>query len=1016
MDHLRYRMANVTSKTATLIVLSAVLSAPVVYAADDSQQFVEALRRKGYYDLAIEYLEAAPQNPVTSEAFRARLPYEQAITLLEQTRLLKTTDARQQAIQSAKANLDKFLRANSDPALAAGGQSRLASAYAEDARQAVAKAARTAAAGDKAEANKLQQTARKSYDDARKIFLQAEASYTTALKKYKTVKPNSPEANTRLELRGQLAQVRLLSARLLAQKASAYDEGSKEFKKLKQEAAKELGALFEKYSSWLVGFYAHLYEGQCYQAIGDHKLAISCFSDLIEQDDSEPTFRRLITLAYAYLSASHTSQKAYDKVLADPQQWLNRLGRDDLQSPEARALQYQIAVAAQLSAAKEEGDDARRQLKLAQKLLRASTAPGRPHDFSAQATEALATVNAALGSSKVALENFIEAYQEGKGAINAFSSARVALGVAEKNNPSSVDELTAQVEDSRTQALSAFRQALALVDEDSSVAQINEVRYLLSWLYWEEEQYLEAAIVGQFLATRQPDDPSAESAAKLAIVALEKLYQQSVAAGGDGDFEAGRLKQLATFITKRWAGSDTADAAFGVLVNLALKSGRLSEAEEVLQSVAEDRRPVLELRLATAAWEQAVRNTTPNAINEKATAAEMLGKAFEKVRKLKPITASTATAALYLSQAKLEMGEFGGAIKLLENKQVGPLKLIERKSAAVDRPGYAAEAYKSALRAYVSATPPRTDDAMRIMNQLEKAVAATTADPNAVRKALTRIYFGLGVQLQRQIESLTATGKTEEADRVGGAFATFLTRLDEQATDADWITKQWIGQSFMQLGDSVKGRRSESTKKEYYGRARDTFASMVEKAQQDAGFAPSANSVLAARMQLGQSQRRTGEFEAALETFSSILLEREVMLDVQKAAAYTYQEWGEASDPSHFDDAIRGARLIEGTNKNLIWGWNKLQKVAASVARKQPKYKDLFFESWLNIATCRYASALKSAEADKKKKLASAERTIRSMARQYPDLGGEGREEDFDRLLKKIQNERGEQPIGLASE
>ncbi|MEM8866333.1 MAG: hypothetical protein AAGF31_12380, partial [Planctomycetota bacterium] len=225
---------------------------------------------------------------------------------------------------------------------------------------------------------------------------------------------------------------------------------------------------------------------------------------------------------------------------------------------------------------------------------------------------------------------------------------------------------------------------------------------------------------------------------------------------------------------------------------------------------------------------------------------------------------------------------------------------------------------------------------------------------------------------------------------------------------------QWIGQTFANLGEGLAADGADAeTRQSYFDEAAAVFQAMIDRAATEPDFPPTSNSVLAVRVQLGNALRNSGEYEQSLDIFSSILLERQLLLDVQKSAAYTYQQWGRAEDPSQLLNAIRGGRIDSSTGKNLIWGWSRLASVAGRVAKQQPKYKDLFFECWLNVARCRYFAAEQADGAERSKQLSSARRTLRSVVRQYPDLGGPQRRADFDRLLKQIQQLEGKEPVGL---
>jgi len=975
---------------------------------DPDARFLESLRTRGWHELALEYLEKSASNEAITEAFRARIPYERAVTRLDEAKSVSDPVERERGVARARTDLENYLKSTSDPALAAEGNSQLAEALASQGRIAQSQADKLGDKKDAKQREALLAKSRSAYEEARQFFQESAKSYTSALEAYKSVRPGSPEARERASLKIRLAGAQVQGSRSLYEQAKTYDPESKEFKLLNKQAADELLVHYDNNYDQPIGMYAHLYEGWCYQALGQHKLAIGCYEELIIQDSDVPIFRQIITLAHVYLAKSRIAEKQLEKSAEAGLEWLKELRKGEAASA-AAALQYQVAEAKRLIAEGKEGAEAKKMLAEARLLYR--DAARAPSEFQADARLQLLALNEKLGAESQPPATFAEAYQIGKDAIVEMNAARLAARV----NEGDASVVTQQIAEARLNALTAFEQTLALVDGDTPSHQVNEVRYLTSWLHWEGEQYLRAAAMGEFLAMVHSKDPSAEGAAKLALAAFERLYNQAIEQETDATFAEDKLRRLAEFSAQQWAGQPTADAAFSVLLGMALRSGDMQDARRVVGLAPENRQASMQLKLASAMWEKSVRASTtagsdPTSRNVaqrgKADALAMLNESFAKVRDAGAMTAPKATAALYLAQALLDSGDAEGAAKLLEDKTVGPLTLVQAGAAAVKRPGYAAETYKTALRAYTFVTPPRTDDAFKMMDLLEKTVSSAGAG------ALTRVYFGLGIQIQQQIADLAAAGKKAEAERLAGAFGVFLERLMQRSADADWVTQQWIGQTLLKLAEGLGDGADEATRKDYSERATKVFEALIARAGKDPQFPPTANSVLAARMQLGQAQRQMGAYKEAIDTLSSILVERSVMLDVQKAAAYTYQQWGE-EDTTKLMSAIRGGQLDQATNKNVIWGWNKLSSIAARAARKQPKYKDLFFECWLNVATCRYLAGEQSAGKDRDKQLASARRTIRSMRSQYPDLGGPQRRKQFDSLLKRIQRLEGKDPIGL---
>ncbi len=300
-------------------VLLALLTAALAWpsrtpGADDSVAFMDAMRDQGHFELALDYLELAKADPLTPDSFRIRLDYERAVTLLEQAQSLSSPQARAVAVESARRDLESFISGNANPELAAEASGKLAAALVAVLAGRSTPARRLSKPDQKAAIAK----ARSSIDDARDYYAKAEGLFDKALEQLKSVQPGSPEAQQRLTLRFQLAQSRLASATALMEKAETYGAKSKPFNQLMEEAAQTFAELYEKYDTQQsagIGFYAHLYEGRCYQAMGDHRLADGCFELLLTLPPEEPSFRRLITLAHAYHTIGLVQQNQLAKAL-----------------------------------------------------------------------------------------------------------------------------------------------------------------------------------------------------------------------------------------------------------------------------------------------------------------------------------------------------------------------------------------------------------------------------------------------------------------------------------------------------------------------------------------------------------------------------------------------------------------------------------------------------------------------------------------------------------------------------
>jgi tetratricopeptide (TPR) repeat protein len=192
---------------------------------------------------------------------------------------------------------------------------------------------------------------------------------------------------------------------------------------------------------------------------------------------------------------------------------------------------------------------------------------------------------------------------------------------------------------------------------------------------------------------------------------------------------------------------------------------------------------------------------------------------------------------------------------------------------------------------------------------------------------------------------------------------------------------------------------------DYLTKARDAYQKLVDDAAKDPKLAPNETSLLAAKVQLGECLRALGEYDKALDLFAAILAEKEASLAVQRSAALAYQQRGQREGAKFLEAAIYGGYKNEKTGQNRVWGWLRISQVAARASGTDPKFRDSFFEARLNLSKCRYLAAMKQTGDERKQDLDKARQSIESLARLYPDLGGERWKPQFDALLKSIERD-----------
>jgi len=210
----------------------------------------------------------------------------------------------------------------------------------------------------------------------------------------------------------------------------------------------------------------------------------------------------------------------------------------------------------------------------------------------------------------------------------------------------------------------------------------------------------------------------------------------------------------------------------------------------------------------------------------------------------------------------------------------------------------------------------------------------------------------------------------------------------------------------------------------YFVQAQQAYLSLLEKAANEPNFAPSPIALLGVKKRLADCQRLLGQYDDAIEGYTNILQQKPNLLELQRAAALTFQEWGVNSQRiKPIDQAIRGA-MPQTNHKNLIWGWVRLATIADYALGKQrtiekgqraddpakkqtqqriAKYQQLFFEARYHVIQARFQAAQFSQGAAKNKQLGIARQNIQSMLKLYPDLGGDLWKGPYEELQEEIK-------------
>ncbi len=1053
--------------TAGFVVNDGV-QAPQASAIEPAAAFLDGLRERHYYDQAIEYLDRAATNPAVPVEFKNTLLYERGVTLVQSAKEQRDPKLREKAYDDGQQALQKFISANGTHILVLSARSQLGNVVVERARQKMKRSEKAPAA----EKSTLMTEARGLYNEALKVFEELSKEIGEKLKAYPAAIDEKREAKKheeREQYRKDYLQAQLLSAATREELAETYQAGQKERTEALETAAKEYGEIYDKYRTRLAGLYARMYQGRCLQKIGKHRDALGYFNELLANPDNPEPFRVMRIKVTELAIDSWLDQKLYLEIVDKnkekrPMQLVDSARPAEDKSSEFMGMRIGIAKAMKLYSDELKAKDAkdpniRKLMADGGKLVRyVAKFPGEHQETAKKMMADFGPVeDAGAPQGRQEAKTFADARKFGKEAVEEMQAANLLVKDLPERMKAVKDQaertaMKKQIEDAQKESTRAkedavyyLKLAMRLTNSETDIVDVNLVRYLLCYLSYINNEFYEAAVMGEFLARRYPDSQGARQCAKIAMASYIKLYAEKDPKNPDEkkDFEAQQVIGICKYIIAKWPTEPEAAEASNTLIPFMIKEKRLAEAQQFLEQIPKDApaRGAAELKTGQALWAAYLEGSSQVRIWENGTepkppevdlparktelealktqAKSTLVDGVGRMQASGEVSPITVTAVLSLAQIYVDTNEPAKASALLEDPKIGTLVLVRKGDETTNREGFREETYKTALRSYISSlgsAGAKSDEivtkAKGVMDSLNQMVSS---DEKGQAK-LIGIYVSLARDLQKQME-LADTPAAKVG--LGKGFEAFLGQMAKESKDVKVLN--WVAETYRGMGESFgpisKGITPEATK--YFTEAVNTYQRILDTGEKNLpkGMATSL------RLQIARTNRGMGKYTQAMDLFDKILKESNMILPVQVEAARTYQDWGalpgkpEDKMEENYQRAIFGARPVKdpkgkAPDKNNIWGWAQIAKVVSS----DPKYKDTFHEARLNLALCRYNYAM--AQKDSKKKneqLNYAKRDVAVMYGYYPDLGGDKWRPQYDTVLKSVQKALGEPQVGLAA-
>ncbi len=986
--------------------------------------FVEALRQRGYFDYAQLYLDEAEKNPATPAEFKVVIPYERAVTFLEAGRQAASPTEKTPLYDRAVGFLDQFVKANPNHALAADANSQRGRILLGKARVEVWQSQSPSNASNRAT---FQESGRVQVLAARKIFQVAHDQYMKAWKAYPTFVDRGQQADLfekrkRAEALYMRAQYDL--ALCTYEQAQTHDRGSEPYVKLATQAANEFETIHTRYRSQVLGLYARMWQGKCFEEQDDINKAMGIYKELLGHPGGSATMRVIQdqVLLFQLICLNHEEKKDYLLVINQSAEWLGKRTTRQRRAPGALGILWeQVRAQESLAGERTKVEKDRNQL-LTAALANCRFIQRWPSKYKDVALFKMRELQVKLKGAAVDPQDFDTAFGLAHDRFKKIKQHNEALAAAKagKKPAEEIKKVSIERDEHLTSTLEMLQTALGLVDRETPKEDLDRARFYMAYVYYQQRQNYEAAVLGDFISRHA--GPKAETmaldAAAIAMAShvrsyidssTEELKQQSL----------GLIESTATRILSKWPESSRAQDTRLQLAQV-YEGKRPLEAAKHYSQVAENSGVYAEAQ--TRAGQQFLRawldaNSVPSASRPPkkdldgwlASAQKHLRNGITRTEKSTPETVAAPelliAAKVSLAQILNNSGKYQAAVDLLVKAPHGVIAAIgvsdeaSRPEKGVQRREFASLAAQLLLRAQIGLR--KLDAAQTAMELLEKIAGAAEGE------AVTELYRQLGDELKQELDRLATAGEKQRVTEVLAAFEEFLGRL-RQRTDQTFNTLIWIAETYSGLGQGATGQAQATT---FFGHAATSYQQIIDRADALIGDeAKRKKLVPGVTLRLANCRRHQGSFEEAQKLIVSLAKSQPLALDVQFEAATLYQAWGNSGRAEQFDKAIAGVE------SERVLGWSQialyLQRLIDGGSKESDRYRDRRWEARYNQLQCRIQHA--GADSNKKTdqlKRARSEIQGMMMVTSVVDPRWAPR---YDAAYRKILEELGEPVISLA--
>lgn len=251
--------------------------------------------------------------------------FEKAVRLLERAKTTKNVEDRQKRTDEAQTLLQQFLKQHPKHSQSADAASKLAGILIDKARTDIWKSSTAKMEIDRAA---LQKRALQQIAEARRHYQVAHDRYKQVFELYpkfidSVAEPDQFAARKKAENNYMRVQYELAICRY--EQAKASENRSSDARILFAVAAADFERVHTKYRSVIVGLYARLWQGKCFEEVDDLRKALGIFNELLGHPGTSPTMQKLQNQArrFRLICLNHEQRKDYHLVGQEAKRWLS---------------------------------------------------------------------------------------------------------------------------------------------------------------------------------------------------------------------------------------------------------------------------------------------------------------------------------------------------------------------------------------------------------------------------------------------------------------------------------------------------------------------------------------------------------------------------------------------------------------------------------------------------------------------------------------------------------------------